>query len=188
MMSNIDIRQALACGDIAIDPLTESAMQVSSVDVSLGDEFSWALPGDEPVDPFDQASIDAAFSPIVKYHERFLLRRGDCLLGVTRECVTISPCIAVQVDGKSGMGRLFVKVHETAGFADAGFNGHVTLEITSDLPRPIWIYPGMSIGQLKIYRLETPADGIYQGGYIDAATTTAPQISRYWATNTRPVR
>lgn len=186
MLSRPDIREALACGDIAIDPLTEKAMQVSSVDVTLGNEFSWAMEGDDPVDPYDEASIAAAFSPFVTLRHRFLLRRGECLLAVTKECVTISPCLAVQVDGKSGLGRLFIKVHQTAGFADAGFVGHVTLEMTNGLPRPVWIYPGMKIGQLKVFRLDTPADGVYQGGYVGAAMTTAPQLSRYWATNERP--
>ncbi len=53
------------------------------------------------------------------------------------------------LDGKSTIGRLFVSIHETAGFGDVGFNGQFTLEVTCT--HPVILYPGMRIGQIRFH-------------------------------------
>ena len=57
------------------------------------------------------------------------------------------------LDGKSSIGRLFVKVHETAGYGDPGFNGQYTLEVTTSM-FPVRLYPGMRICQIRFHTLE----------------------------------
>ena len=52
-----------------------------------------------------------------------------------------------RVEGKSSLGRLGLLIHSTAGFIDAGFDGHVTLELANVANLPITLYPGMKIGQ-----------------------------------------
>jgi deoxycytidine triphosphate deaminase len=54
----------------------------------------------------------------------------------------------------SSLGRLGLLTHSTAGFIDAGFSGHVTLEL----------WPGMKIGQLCFFRLTSPAEAPYGSG------------------------
>ena len=51
-----------------------------------------------------------------------------------------------------------VLIHSTAGFIDAGWDGHVTLELSNIATLPITLYPGMKIGQISFLRLTTPAD------------------------------
>jgi dCTP deaminase len=51
--------------------------------------------------------------------------------------------------------------HSTAGFIDPGFSGHVTLELSNVATLPIKLWPGMKIGQLCLFRLESPAEHPY---------------------------
>ncbi len=60
-------------------------------------------------------------------------------------------------------------IHSTAGFVDAGWSGHLTLELSNVANLPITIYPGMKIGQLCVFQMTSPAErpygetGKYQG-------------------------
>ena len=55
------------------------------------------------------------------------------------------------------MGRLGLLIHSTAGFVDAGWDGHLTLELSNVANLPIAIYPGMKIGQISFLQMTTPA-------------------------------
>ena len=68
------------------------------------------------------------------------------------------------LDGKSSLGRLGLVVHSTAGVIDAGFDGHITLELANMANLPITVYPGMRIAQLSFMTLTTPADQPYGSG------------------------
>jgi deoxycytidine triphosphate deaminase len=64
----------------------------------------------------------------------------------------------------SSLGRLGLIIHSTAGFIDAGFDGHITLELTNIATLPITLYPGMKIGQVSFMQMTTPADKPYGKG------------------------
>ncbi len=59
----------------------------------------------------------------------------------------------------AGFGGVFVS--NTAGFIDAAFQGHVTLEISNLANLPIALYAGMRIGQLSFSAMTTPAERPY---------------------------
>jgi dCTP deaminase len=52
-------------------------------------------------------------------------------------------------------------IHSTAGFVDAGWSGHLTLELSNVANLPIAIYPGMKIGQISFIRMTEPAERPY---------------------------
>jgi dCTP deaminase len=54
-----------------------------------------------------------------------------------------------------------VCVSNTAGFVDAGFEGHLTLELSNVANLPIAIYPGMKIGQISFMQMTSPAEHPY---------------------------
>ena len=54
-----------------------------------------------------------------------------------------------------------VLTSNTAGFIDASFEGHVTLEISNLANLPIALYPGMRIGQISFVEMTTPAERPY---------------------------
>jgi dCTP deaminase len=52
-------------------------------------------------------------------------------------------------------------IHSTAGFVDAGWDGHLTLELSNVANLPITVYPGMKIGQISFLQMTTAAENPY---------------------------
>jgi dCTP deaminase len=80
----------------------------------------------------------------------------------------------------AGKGGVFVS--NTAGFVDAGWDGHLTLELSNVANLPIAIYPGMKIGQISFLRMSSEAENPYGG---DATASKykgqqGPTPSRYY--------
>jgi hypothetical protein len=75
-----------------------------------------------------------------------------------------------------------VLVSNTAGFVDAGFDGHLTLELSNVLNLPIKLYPGMKIGQISFLRTTTPVDMPYGSQALGSKYQgqRGPTPSRYW--------
>jgi dCTP deaminase len=73
--------------------------------------------------------------------------------------------IEVRPDGRhienflAGSGGVFVS--NTAGFVDAGWDGHLTLELSNVANLPIALYPGMKIGQISFLRMTSEAEHPY---------------------------
>ena len=96
--------------------------------------------------------------------EAFLLHPGEFVLGSTLERVGVPSDLVARVEGKSSLGRLGLVIHSTAGFIDAGFDGHVTLELANLANLPITLYPGMKIGQISFIKMTSPAEKPYGSG------------------------
>jgi deoxycytidine triphosphate deaminase/intein/homing endonuclease len=74
-----------------------------------------------------------------------------------------------------------VMVSNTAGFIDAGFKGHITLELSNVANLPITLYPGMKVGQISFLRMTTPADAPYGRAHGSKyQNQRGPTPSRYW--------
>ena len=80
----------------------------------------------------------------------------------------------------AGSGGVFVS--NTAGFIDAGFDGHITLELANVASLPITLYPGMKIGQVSFMHMTTPADKPYGKGATGSKYQgqLGPTPSRYF--------
>jgi dCTP deaminase len=80
----------------------------------------------------------------------------------------------------AGSGGVFVS--NTAGFVDAGWDGHLTLELSNVANLPIAIYPGMKIGQISFLRMTTPADLPYGSKEVGSKYQgqRGPTPSRYY--------
>ena len=79
------------------------------------------------------------------------------------------------------LGRLGLLIHSTAGFVDAGWDGHLTLELSNVANLPITVYPGMKIGQISFFQMTTPADRPYgsEGLGSKYSGQRGPTPSRY---------
>src|SRR5882672_10057289 len=93
--------------------------------------------------------------------EAFILHPGEFVLGSTLERVTLPDDLVARLEGKSSLGRLGLLIHSTAGFVDAGWDGHLTLELSNVATLPIALYPGMKIGQISFLRMTTAAENPY---------------------------
>ena len=163
ILSDRSIREALASGRIEIDPLDESCIQPSSVDLKIDRYFRVFRNHTTPI--IDVKENLEELTELVEIRDepeaRFMLHPGEFVLGSTYEVVSLPDDIAGRLEGKSSLGRLGLLTHSTAGFIDPGFSGHVTLELSNVANLPIMLYPGMKIGQLCLFRLSSPAEHPY---------------------------
>ncbi len=161
LLSDRDIRAAIKAGRLGLDPLDDSLIQPSSVDVRLDNLFRvFNNTRYTHIDPAErQDDLTTLVEP--KVDEPFVLHPGEFVLGSTLERCTLPDDLAGRLEGKSSLGRLGLLTHSTAGFIDPGFSGHITLELSNVANLPITLWPGMKIGQLCLLRLTSPAEHPY---------------------------
>jgi dCTP deaminase len=148
ILSDVTIREELAGGRIVIDPLDDNAIQPSSVDLRVDRYFRVFRNDTTPyIDP-KQRQEDLTELVEVGAGGAFILHPGEFVL-------------VARLEGKSSLGRLGLLIHSTAGFVDAGWDGHLTLELSNVANLPIALYPGMKIGQISFLRMTTAADHPY---------------------------
>jgi dCTP deaminase len=164
LLSDKDIRAAIASGRVGLDPFEPEMVQPSSVDVRIDRYFRVFETHRYPhIDPaVEQAELTRLVEP--DGDEPFILHPGEFVLGSTYEVVSLPDDVSARLEGKSSLGRLGLLTHSTAGFIDAGFSGHVTLELSNVATLPIKLWPGMKIGQLCFFRLSSAAEAPYGSG------------------------
>jgi len=163
ILSDKTLREELAAGRIVIDPLDETCIQPSSIDLHV-DGFFRVFRNHTTtfIDP-KQPQDDLTELVEVDDDGAFVLHPGEFVLGSTLEHVGLPDDLVARLEGKSSLGRLGLLIHSTAGFVDCGFRGHLTLELSNVANLPIAIYPGMKIGQISFLRMTTAADVPYGG-------------------------
>ncbi len=166
ILSDRTLRQQLADGRIVIEPLDESLIQPSSIDVRISNLFRVFRNHTAAVIDvkLDQSDLTELVEMPEDGSEAFMLHPGEFVLGSTLERVTVPDDLVGRVEGKSSLGRLGLLIHSTAGFIDAGFDGHITLELANVASLPITLYPGMKIGQVSFMQMTSPADNPYGQG------------------------
>lgn len=161
LLSDRDIRREIAQGRVHVDPFDTDMVQPSSIDVRLDRLFRVFENHKYPF--IDPATEQPELTRMVETSADapFILHPGEFVLASTYEVMTLPDDIAGRLEGKSSLGRLGLLTHSTAGFIDPGFSGHVTLELSNVATLPIKLWPGMKIGQLCLFRLESPAEHPY---------------------------
>jgi dCTP deaminase len=164
ILSDRSIREQLAAGRIVIDPLDEACLQPSSIDVKVSNLFR--VFRNHTASVIDVKNDMTSLTELVEIADgdAFMLHPGEFALGSTLERVGVPDDMVARVEGKSSLGRLGLLIHSTAGFIDAGFDGHITLELSNVANLPITLYPGMKIGQVSFMMMTTPADKPYGKG------------------------
>ena len=161
ILSDKSIREQLESGGIVIEPLGDGCIQPSSVDLHVDRWFRVFRNDTTPfIDP-KRAQEDLTELVEVDDDSAFILHPGEFVLGSTRERVALGTDLVARLEGKSSLGRLGLLIHSTAGFVDAGWDGHLTLELSNVANLPIAIYPGMKIGQISFLQMTTEAEQPY---------------------------
>ena len=161
LLSDRDLKAALASGRMGLTPYDEAMVQPSSIDVRLDRYFRvFANHRYTHIDPaIAQDDLTEQVEP--EGEEPFVLHPGEFVLGSTLEVISLGDDLAARLEGKSSLGRLGLLTHSTAGFIDPGFSGHVTLELSNVANLPIMLYPGMKIGQICVLPLSSPSEHPY---------------------------
>lgn len=186
ILADRDIRNELNKQYLVVEPIdSDVQIQPASLDIRLGKNFisygrprqgllrrflDWVLREPRsPKTPLDHKDPDTLHTHRIAVLDgaRLRLEPEEFILGHTLERVEIPNYLVAQVEGRSSIGRLGITVHITAGYIDPGFRGHITLEIKNCSPRPVYLDPGMRIGQLVFTQLKTFAEepyGVKPGG------------------------
>ena len=181
LLSDRDLKAALASGRLGLEPYDAAMVQPSSIDVRLDRYFRvFANHRYTHIDPaVAQDDLTELLEP--DGDEPFILHPGEFVLGSTLEVISLADDLAARLEGKSSLGRLGLIVHATAGFVDPGFRGTLTLEITNLTRVPIILWPGKPIAQLSFMTLDAPAERPY--GHPDLGSHYQSQVeateSRY---------
>ncbi len=164
ILSDRTLREQIAAGRIVIEPLDERCIQPSSIDVKVSNLFRVFRNHTAGVIDVKQDLEDLTEMINVAEDGVFMLHPGEFVLGSTLERIAVPDDLVARIEGKSSLGRLGLLIHSTAGFIDAGFDGHITLELSNVASLPITIYPGMKIGQVSFVQMTTAADNPYGKG------------------------
>lgn len=176
MLSDKDILDAMAEGDLMIKPFDRDALGSNSVDLTLGPILK----------VYTDKVLDSRKPNMWKHihipESGFTLLPGELYLGATAEYTFVSgeSKLVPQLEGKSSVARLGICIHLTAGFGDAGFAGHWTLEITC--VKPVIIYPKMPIAQIFYMEMRSVASVPYDEKESAKYHLQGPQpeTSRMW--------
>ena len=181
VLSDRSIKEALEQGRIVIDPLGDGCVQPSSVDLHIDQYFRVFRNHSQRVIDVREAQEDLTELIDVGVETPMILHPGEFMLGSTTERIAIPDDIVGRLDGKSSLGRLGLVIHSTAGFVDAGWDGHITLELSNVANLPITLYAGMKIGQISFFQMTTPADRPYgsEGLGSKYSGQRGPTPSRY---------
>jgi len=182
ILSDKDIKKALADKYITIDPLFPNSIQPASVDVHLGADFlvfkntnNICIDPKEPIDDMmDSLSIDE--------NRQFILHPGEFALGMTYETVSVPHDMVLQLNGKSSLGRIGLIVHATAGYVDPGNTLKITLELHNLANLPIKLYYKMPIAQVAFVKLSSVVDIPYGKDALNSKYfgSTKPIASQYY--------
>lgn len=193
ILSGPEILRQIDLGNIRIDPFDPKRANPASFDLTLGDSVAvykgvvkYFVPSNHPnadngraLAPLELGILDMARAQdVLRYKmtaKGWLLKPGIGYLMHTAETVYTQNYVPV-LDGKSSIGRMFTKVHETAGYGDPNFNGQYTLEVT--VVHPVIVYPGMRIAQIRFHAMEG-ATALYDGNY-KGDNAKGPVPSRVW--------
>ena len=165
ILSDADILDRLAEGDLAIEPLDDVDQQVqpASVDLRLGERFLEFQRTNIPcIHPTDAGEVsEYVTETTVAEGDEFILHPGDFVLGTTTERVEIPSDLLATVQGRSSLGRLAIVIHATAGIVDPGYKGQITLELSNLGTAPVALTPGMRVSQLIFTELKSAANRPY---------------------------
>jgi dCTP deaminase len=161
ILSDRDIKKALADGYIKIDPLFPNSIQPASVDVHLGANFLvFKNTGNVCIDPKEPLD-DMMEEVVIDENKQFVLHPGEFALGMTYETVSVPTDMVLQLNGKSSIGRIGVVVHATAGYVDPGNTLKITLEFHNMANLPVKLYYKMPIAQVAFVKMSSEVDEAY---------------------------
>jgi dCTP deaminase len=188
ILSDRSIREAIDAGRIVIEPLGEGCIQPSSVDLHIDRYFR--VFRNHTMGHIDVKEDLEALTELVEVgkDDVFILHPGEFVLGASAERIGVPDDLVGRLEGKSSLGRLGLLIHSTAGFIDAGWDGHLTLELSNVATLPITLYPGMKIGQISFLQMTTAADQPYGSGSLGSKYKgqRGPTPSRYFENFRRP--
>ncbi len=185
LLSDGDIRRAIAAGRIGIEPCDnlDARLGPDSIDFRLGDRFLVFERTEAPyIDPRRPESAEGTTRAVTPPPgEPFIVHPNMLVLATTKERLRLAPDLVARLEGRSSLGRLGIIVHSTASLFHPGWDGHATMELGNLGVMPVALYPGMRICAFTFEQLSAPAERPYGTDAGDKyAGQDAALASRIW--------
>jgi dCTP deaminase len=165
ILSDRDIKRALASGRIRIDPADgfEDRLGPESLDFRLGTSFLLFERSKQPFIDARRAETAEGIARTVELSEDepFIIHPNELVLATTLERLQLADDIAARLEGRSSLGRLGIIVHSTASLFHAGWDGHATMELGNLGVMPVALYAGMRVCAFTFEELSSPAEHPY---------------------------
>ena len=185
VLSNTDLRHALAIGSISVelpewlaDQRGDSAPHLDPAGIGLHLGTTWRrqrqLADGEVIDTREPS--EKYWEPLQDMGEdgSIVVRPGEFILAQTAEVISVGAWHPAKVYSRSSTGRHSVEVCGCAGWVDPGFPGTLTLELRVVGGNAVRLYAGQRIAQLVVLKTISPADPPYQGQYAGQVVATVP--------------
>ncbi|MFQ5761976.1 MAG: dCTP deaminase [Candidatus Bathyarchaeia archaeon] len=167
-LSNEDIKARLSDADTArrldVTPLSSEQIGPGSIDLTLGNEVGARRKGIVPyIDPRKKETVENAIDiKVLRDGEEYWLMPKEVVLWLTKEYVKLPPDLKGIIFPRSSWMQLFI---DTTGFVDAGFEGHLILEIINNNETALVLRPGDRICQIVFFEDKTRSTRPYRGKY-----------------------
>ena len=160
MLSDRDIKEALAAGEIVIDPFQPEFIRACGITMHLGALLLRPQVG-KIVDVKNKIIPDYD-EIVISDNQPYELKPSEFVLGHTWENVTVGDRLGFFIEGRSTLARVGLTIVQTAMMVYPGHKGRaVTLELANHGPNSILLYPRMKIARVALFRLQTPAEVPY---------------------------
>lgn len=165
ILSDRDIKKAIAEGRIKITPAPDFETQLGScsIDLHLDNRFRSFKHSSYPfIDLKGPVEMDKIMAErVVPEGEAFIMQPGDFTLVTTVEDLEIADDLLGRIEGRSSLGRLGIIVHGTASIFDPGWRGKPTMELGNLGLMPVALYPGMRICAFTFEEVSSPVEVPY---------------------------
>lgn len=149
ILSDRDIKKALADGRIKVTPEPDLSAQLGScsLDLRLGNEVKiFRRAKISTIDLREMPDPDTIMENVrISEEEPLVLQPHDLVLATTMEWLEIADDLLGRIEGRSSLGRLGVIVHGTASVFDPGWRGKPVMELGNLGIVPVTLYPGMRV-------------------------------------------
>lgn len=200
ILTSHEIRARIKSGQIQVVPFDDEKVRQNSLDVTLGKGVCLykdmvyvpatstrqikpptSFEKSREITPYDGGHLDVKKNnPVFNFtmdESGWMLRPGILYLMHIEE-VLCTPKLVMSLDGRSSYARLGIVVHLTAGFAETGFKGQYTLEVTA--MHPVRVYPGTPIAQVIFHTVEGTVENYQDRGTYSGVAAMGAQPSRSW--------
>lgn len=149
----------------------EGAINPASINLRLGDTFKRIKSNQ----PYIRLGEEVEYEDVEVVDDHVVIFPGEFMLATTKEWIRVPITAAAFVQGRSSIGRAALTV-QNAGFVDPGFEGHITLELKNDGPRPIVLTIDYPVTQLVYMEAKDASKG-YDGKYLGQVEATGSRMN-----------
>ncbi len=98
----------------------------------------------------------------VNQEDGIVLKRGEFILGLTVEKITLPKNIVGLVSGRSSYARAGITIEFSQNVLQSGHSDCIPLQIKNNLPYPVRIYPGTGIAQVIFFKTTNQTNKMYE--------------------------